>query len=496
MAAPRVRVRMYRQGLGDCFLLTFTGGSRPRHILIDCGTAGATTTGVRMRDVVNDIVETTGGRIDLLVVTHEHKDHVSGFKSERARFDEDLAVERVWVAWTEDPDDALALETRKYREDLGAALALAVDSLSGARVHDDTPAPEARGLAGNIRELLDFVGDLPPAGLPLMGVFAPTVHEAMTYATRRGRLKPRFLKPGSVQNPGWLPGVRFYVLGPPRDSTKLATLGKHGSPELYGLTGQFAADLSACATFAASGQPFRRFRESLEADQAEDLERRLPFDPRFRLEETEPAGDELRAQFASYFDDANAWRNIDYDWLNAAGELALQLDNITNNTSLVLAIELVADRRVLLFAADAQLGSWLSWHDLRFRVTDPSGKSRQVTAANLLERTVLYKVGHHASHNATVNEKGLELMRGDDLIALIPVDTQVATNKGWQMPAPGLHERLLEKTIGRVLHSDVGWSDADRPVTIPQQAWDEARAAAQQRVDISDLFVDVHLSSG
>src|SRR5262245_46716677 len=37
----RVRVRMYRQGLGDCFLITFPREKRePVHILIDCGALG------------------------------------------------------------------------------------------------------------------------------------------------------------------------------------------------------------------------------------------------------------------------------------------------------------------------------------------------------------------------------------------------------------------------------------------------------------------------
>ena len=37
---------------------------------------------------------------------------------------------------------------------------------------------------------------------------------------------------------------------------------------------------------------------------------------------------------------------------------------MTNNTSLVLAIERIADGKVLLFPADAQEGNWLSWHDV------------------------------------------------------------------------------------------------------------------------------------
>src|SRR5215469_4195984 len=54
-ATTKVRVRMYRQGLGDCFLLTFGLGGDEKHILIDCGTLGATTTGIKLADVVADI---------------------------------------------------------------------------------------------------------------------------------------------------------------------------------------------------------------------------------------------------------------------------------------------------------------------------------------------------------------------------------------------------------------------------------------------------------
>ena len=49
--------------------------------------------------------------------------------------------------------------------------------------------------------------------------------------------------------------------------------------------------------------------------------------------------------------------------IEGAGRLALQLDSDTNNTSLVLAIELIASGRVLLFPGDAQVGNWLSWHE-------------------------------------------------------------------------------------------------------------------------------------
>jgi hypothetical protein len=51
------------------------------------------------------------------------------------------------------------------------------------------------------------------------------------------------------------------------------------------------------------------------------------------------------------------WRRIDHDWLASAGQLALDLNSYTNNTSLVLAFELGPRGKVLLFAADAQRGN-------------------------------------------------------------------------------------------------------------------------------------------
>src|SRR6202011_1736435 len=117
------------------------------------------------------------------------------------------------------------------------------------------------------------------------------------------------------------------------------------------------------------------------------------------------------------------WRRIDGEWLGPATELALALQSYTNNTSLVLALELgeLGKGDVLLFAADAQVGNWESWQTWQFDVG-----GRTVTGPDLLKRTIFYKVGHHGSHNATLREKGLELMTQDGLIAMIPVNHGMA----------------------------------------------------------------------
>lgn len=75
---PKLRVRMYRQGLGDCILLTFYPGGDEKHVLIDCGTLGSKYTDVKLPDVIAEIDKTTNGRLHLVVATHQHQDHLSG----------------------------------------------------------------------------------------------------------------------------------------------------------------------------------------------------------------------------------------------------------------------------------------------------------------------------------------------------------------------------------------------------------------------------------
>jgi len=67
--------------LGDCLLITLRRNKgKPYFIMIDCGVIlGTPRPADRMTQVVNDIVATTGGHVDLLVATHEHWDHLSGF---------------------------------------------------------------------------------------------------------------------------------------------------------------------------------------------------------------------------------------------------------------------------------------------------------------------------------------------------------------------------------------------------------------------------------
>src|SRR5579871_3335085 len=74
-------VRMYRQGLGDCFLLALpTKKGTPKYVLIDCGIHKRETDGPkRLAQVLDHLVASTNSHIDVVVATHEHADHLSGF---------------------------------------------------------------------------------------------------------------------------------------------------------------------------------------------------------------------------------------------------------------------------------------------------------------------------------------------------------------------------------------------------------------------------------
>jgi hypothetical protein len=142
---------------------------------------------------------------------------------------------------------------------------------------------------------------------------------------------------------------------------------------------------------------------------------------------------------------------------------------------------------VLLFPADAQVGNWLSWHR---HAWDRDGGGEKVRARELLERTVLYKVGHHGSHNATLRDEGLERMTHPELVAMIPVDEEQAEKKSWAMPFGPLAERLAERCRQRVLRADVGVPK--KPANVPAAEWERFTGRTAE----SELWVQYSVPTG
>lgn len=527
--SKEIVVRMYRQGLGDCFLLALpTGESRPKYVLIDCGVHKRQTDGPpRLAQVLENLGKATGSHIDIVVATHEHADHLSGFVQKGSPFlANTLTFGEVWLAWTEKRGDRQADTLRRKRGTAqriidkavkeareragrgldGPALAKHLDDLMDfdhpAEGSVDEAAIEARvdALSKNAptKSEVGFVSLDEPQGLGATKTAATAKPSSNELALRllaltAGDNKTKYCEPGDVCVIDDVPDLRAYVLGPPRSDlleqekpTKIRG-AREGDPggiykEVY---------LTATGGNRALALTPRFLSKDAPADDLLPEDWRYPFASRYQRRyeltikpDNQPAGGAAGADAfewnqtpvpvptptqsliaETYLDPDATWRRIDGDWLNAAGPLALDLAGDTNNSSLVLAFEWGprGRGRVLLFAADAQVGNWLSWRDQTYG-------ERKLKVDSLLDRVLLYKVGHHGSHNATVRRDprdssstdplgapfGLELMH--DIIAMIPVDYDAVKKEmpdPWKMPHEPLYRRLREKAGRRVMRSDL-----------------------------------------
>ena len=333
-AAGAVTVRMYNVGFGDSFLLTFPAADRPRKVLVDCGTHSAGPGPEPIGDVAAQLVRDVTGadgvpRIDVVVATHRHRDHVSGFESPAWK---GVQVTEVWMPWTEDPDDPEAKKIRDTQS-AGAASLHAALRLSGAPGH-----------------LLDLVANCltnEKAMATLHGGFAG--RPARLFLPKKGDEKNTYA-------PAALPGVTVHLLGPSRDPGVIRDMDPPKGKGYLRL---------ANGNGGGSGLPFRRHWALTPKE----------FDATAAFAHLRLPGKYRKSVDALGDDDDLA--------------VAVALDAAVNGTSLMLMFEI--GKAFLLFPGDAQWGTWNAV------LSDPA-------SADLLKKTVFYKVSHHGSHNATPKE--------------------------------------------------------------------------------------------
>jgi hypothetical protein len=275
-----------------------------------------------------------------------------------------------------------------------------------------------------------------------------------------------------------IPNVRVYVLGPPTNPAQLKmTAPRKSKREGYELP-EIAADANGLV-------------DALQPNEGErDPELSYPFEKWHRRN----ANTMRRNKFFKehYFPKSQTWRRADNYWLTCAEQLALALNDFTNNTSLALAFEFIDSGKVLLFPGDAQIGSWLTWADLAWNVTDANGAQRNVKVADLFPHVVFYKGSHHASYNGTltgyVEGVGLEEMTHPDLVCVVPVDRAMSKEMGWDrtLPWTPLLTRLKEKTRGRLVLTDRNEIPPDSKTIDPTLSATERERFAEQVVVTGD----------
>jgi beta-lactamase superfamily II metal-dependent hydrolase len=351
---------MYDVGFGDCFLLQFPRvGDPPFRVLVDCGAhrSGYPSEGWKPETTVDQIIaDVTAGdgepNLDVVIATHRHEDHVSGF---RALAWADVRVGEVWMPWTEDPKDKEAAEIRNRQSRLAVGLTQAFKGQGfGARWSNANAADALRALVAN----------------------SLTNEEAMRTLHRgfRGQPLRRFLSaddPDTIR-PENCAELTIHVLGPSRDPEVIRDMDPPSGQSYLRYIPQAAAESGArsggsTAELSSVHKPFARnftlVPEEYEANaQGPDEEKRGPI-----VEES------IKDAAASFMrdDDVSA---------------AVSLDKAVNGTSLMMMFEF--RKAFLLFPGDAQWGTW-------------SFALREQANQELLARTTFYKVGHHGSHNAT-----------------------------------------------------------------------------------------------
>jgi len=465
-----VKMRLYGQGLGDCFLLAFPRKDRPEdpcYMVIDCGVAKSTPDkGLRTKKIVENLRDATGGRIDVLAITHQHYDHISGFQDAWQEW-KTISVDAVYLPWTE--ATAATGEHKSPGEFRKALDEAAKKALEKAAKNQNLGLDAELGFLAQA----DFLGvDLAAGGGP------GDMDEAMAFA--RDLCSPdniRYFEPGDVFNlPG--SGSHGYVLGPPlpdkqnpegKKYIELLVDGTEGVMYSYGPLGMavdkgkpggsnaFAMSDDRSLPALASGL---LAAGALDRDGDEGFQ---PFSWDIRLDWESAMSSPF---FQEHYDgvaergEKGRWRRVDTEWLTGAANLALRAGGYTNNVSLVLAFDIPGSEKMLLFPGDAQVGNWLSWHtikswnyrDASVPAHPPDANDEQTLMENLLSRVAFYKVGHHASHNATIKDQGLEKMTRKDLVAFIPVSVPVAQDLMGYCPMPfyPVVRALQARTQGRV----------------------------------------------
>src|SRR5687767_5523466 len=194
-----VVVRMYRIGHGDCFLLALPGtdAGDPVYVLIDCGYKPGSSKYINTtaKEITANIKSATGGHIDLGILTHEHQDHVNAITETHFK---DITVGEVWLAWTEDPKDAVANQLRKTYKDKLIGLLAARNRLAAAG-DAETATKIDRFLAFELGG--DDEAFEPTAALKLLAADDPANSmnkKSMKLLKDRAEKGPKFLKPHSA----------------------------------------------------------------------------------------------------------------------------------------------------------------------------------------------------------------------------------------------------------------------------------------------------------
>jgi len=355
----KITIRAYNIGFGDCFLLKFPysnsdGGDR--FILIDFGTSSRpkkTKTDLPVK-IAKDIKAQCNGHLHAVVVTHRHKDHLSGFSTKRTGIESgdiiaSLKPDLVVQPWTEDPELPTDATSPKkiYAEGLNLGLNFVKNIYKRVKFLRNLQDPKNLQLVEEIK----FLGRSNIAN-------KSAVDKLIEMA--KGD-KGEYVHYGSETRLNEiLPGVEVHVLGPPtiEQSEEVQKQRSKDATEYWHMQNTIFQSLTPSSVSKDSTPPL------------------FPLFP-----DVEPISKEKLSPDSIWFAD-----RVKTTHLEQIYSIVRILDRVLNNTSVILLFEF-GDKK-LLFSGDAQIENW------EYALAKPEIRK-------LLADVNFYKVGHHGSLNAT-----------------------------------------------------------------------------------------------